>query len=104
MIDYYTGTPQEQSKSEFYEASDLASMQLNTLTLERNSVLVARIPKNSGYDMSLLQDLRKTLKEAFPYHQVIVWYDDVDFMAIHDNGYPQKGLEGINNDDSSNYY
>lgn len=103
MIDYYTGTPQEQGQPKFYEEQNLAPMQLNTLTLERNSVLVARVPKNSGYDMSMLQELRKTLKEAFPCHQVIVWYDDVDFMAIHDNGYPQERLEGINND-TSNYY
>lgn len=101
MIDYYTGTPQEQPK--FYDTQDLTSMQFNTLTLERNSVLIARVPKNNGYDISLLQELRKTLKEAFPCHQVIVWYDDVDFMAIHDNGYPQERLEGINND-TSNYY
>ena len=104
MIEYYTGTPPlEQSKSDFYNAPNLAPVQLNTLTLERNSVLIARVPRDNRYDIGLLQELRKTLKEAFPCHQIIVWYDDVDFMAIHDNGYPQERLEGVNND-TSNYY
>ena len=62
-------------------------MQLNTLTLEKNSVLVARIPKNDFYDWEMMQALSKVLKDRFPMHQVLVWYDDVEFMAIHDKGY-----------------
>jgi len=42
------------------------------------------------------------LKETFPCHQVIVWYDDVDFMVINDNGYKAERLTGLNED--SNYY
>lgn len=75
---------------------------LQSLTLERNSVLIARISRDSGYDMSTLQELRKTLANIFPTHQVLVWYDDVNFMAIHDKGYMPERLEGLN--DSSNYY
>jgi hypothetical protein len=76
---------------------------LNTLTLERNSVLIARISRNSGYGIDELEALRKHLKEMFPYHSVFVWYDDIDFMAINDNGYKPERLDTLN-DDSSNYY
>ena len=62
-------------------------MQLNTLTLEKNSVLVARIPQNGGYDCEMMQALYKALKDRFPMHQILVCYDDVEFMAIHDKGY-----------------
>lgn len=63
------------------------SMQLNTLTLEKNSVLVARIPQNGFYDCEMMQALYKALKDRFPMHQILVCYDDVEFMAIHDKGY-----------------
>ena len=76
-------------------------MQLNTLTLEKNSVLVARIPKNDFYDCEMMQALSKALKDRFPMHQVLVWYDDVEFMAIHDHGYPP---ERITCNDTENYY
>ena len=102
MIEYYTGTPIKQEISKGHEAPNVLPMQLNTLTLERNSVLVARFSKNSGYDLDELKELRKMLKEAFPCHQIIVWYDDVDFMAINDNGYKPERLIGLNED--SNYY
>lgn len=62
-------------------------MQLNTLTLEKNSVLVARIPNNDFYDCDTMQALYEALKDRFPMHQILVWYDDVEFMAIHDKGY-----------------
>lgn len=76
--------------------------QLNTLTLERNSVLIARVPRDGWYEVSTLQTLYQSLKAAFPNHTVFVWYDDVDFMAIHDKSYAGPSLEGIN--DISNYY
>ena len=76
-------------------------MQLNTLTLEKNSVLVARIPKNDFYDCEMMQVLYKALKDRFPMHQVLVWYEDVEFMAIHDKGYM---LERITCNDIENYY
>lgn len=79
------------------------SMQLNTLTLERNTVLIARVSKGAGYDMTELQALRDALKNTFPCHNVFVWYDDIEFMAVHDNGYKPEGLIGLNND-TSNYY
>ena len=69
------------------EAQQAAPMQLNTLTLEKNSVLVARIPKNDFYDCEMMQALYKALKDRFPMHHVLVWYDDVEFMAINDKGY-----------------
>lgn len=102
MIDYYTGTPQEQSKSEFYEAPNLAPMQLNTLTLERNAVLVARLSRNSGYDFEELNILKRTLQDCFPNHNVFIWYDDIDFTVINDNGYKPERIATIN--DTSNYY
>lgn len=86
----------------FDSAPAAAPVQLNTLTLERNSVLIARFSKDSGYDLSELHELRKTLKEMFPYHSILVWYDDVDFMIINDKGYTPPRLEGLN--DESNYY
>ena len=77
------------------------SIRLDTLTLEKNSVLVARIPKNDFYDCEMMQALYKALKDRFPMHQVLVWYDDVEFMAIHDHGYPP---ERITCNDTENYY
>ena len=85
-----------------WQAPAATLTKLNTLTLERNTVLVARVSKDSGYDISNLQTLREALKRAFPNHEVFVWYDDVEFMAIHDKGYTAPNLEGINA--TSNYY
>lgn len=75
---------------------------VNTLTLERNSTLIARFSRDSGYSIDELQDLRRILKDAFPDHQVLVWYDDVDFLVINDKGYPSERLYGVNEDKS--YY
>jgi hypothetical protein len=83
-------------------APSATPMQLNTLTLERNAVLVARVAKDSGYDFEELRALRKSLQDIFPTHQVFVWYDDMDFMAIHDKGYAPERMSVIN--DASNYY
>lgn len=83
------------------DAQQGTQMQLNTLTLEKNSVLVARIPKNDFYDCEMMQALYKALKDRFPMHQVLVWYDDVEFMAIHDKGYMP---ERITCNDTENYY
>ena len=77
-------------------------MQLNTLTLERNTVLVARLSRDSGYDLTELQSLRDTLKAIFPNHLVFVWWDDIDFMAIQDNSYNPERMSLVN--DSTNYY
>lgn len=85
-----------------WQAPSVLPAQLNTLTLERNSVLIARFSKDSGYDLDELKELRKMLKETFPCHQVLVWYGDVDFMVINDNGYKPERLIGLNED--SNYY
>lgn len=82
---------------------DLNQMQLNTLTLERNAVLIARVSRNSGYGIDELETFRKHLKDLFPCHGVFVWYDDIDFMVINDNGYKSERLTTLN-DDSSNYY
>lgn len=75
---------------------------VNTLTLARNSTLVARFPRDSGYSIDELQELRRMLRDTFPNHQVIVWYDDVDFLVINDKGYPSERLYGVNEDKS--YY
>ena len=42
------------------------------------------------------------LRDTFPNHQVIVWYDDIDFLVINDKGYPSERLYGVNED--KNYY
>lgn len=75
---------------------------VSTLTLERNSTLIARFSRDSGYSIDELQELRKMLRDTFPNHQVIVWYDDVDFLVINDKGYPSERLYGVNEDKS--YY
>lgn len=74
---------------------------LSTLTLERNSVLVARVKKSEFYDSSMLQALYDNLCKKFPCHNVFVWYDDIEFMVIHDKAYINKEVP-IN--DSTNYY
>ena len=74
------------------QASFNDTMQLNTLTLEKNSVLVARIPQNGFYDYEMMQALYKALKDRFPMHQILVCYDDVEFMAIHDKGYKPERI------------
>lgn len=76
----------------FYNDAPAATpMQLNTLTLERNTVLIARVSQDTGYSMAELQALRDALKNTFPCHSVFVWYDDIEFMAVHDNGYKPEG-------------
>lgn len=74
---------------------------LNTLTLERNAVLVARVSKDAGYDFDELQILRQALDNAFPNHPILILYDDIDFMSIEDKGYK---AERITINDFTNYY
>jgi hypothetical protein len=78
-------------------------IRLDTLTLEKNSVLIARVPNDGFYDAEMLQCLHKGLQNKFPCHSVFVWYNDVDFMVIHDKGYKSERIT-CNDDDSSNYY
>ena len=82
-------------------AQEVSPVQLNTLTLERNAVLVARLSKDGGYDSCDAENLRRVLQERFPNHGILIVYDDVDFMAITDKGYH---AERITCNDSSNYY
>lgn len=100
MIEYYTGTPGRQEISKYHEALNILPIQLNTLTLERNAVLVARFSKDGGYDFEDMENMKRSLKEAFPNHTVLLTYDDIDFMAIEDKGYKAERI--IN--DTSNYY
>lgn len=74
---------------------------LSTLTLERGSVLVARVKRSDFYDSEMLKALYDNLCKKFPCHTVFVWYDDVEFMAIHDKYYEPKEVP-IN--DFTNYY
>lgn len=83
------------------EARIIDPMHLNTLTLERNSVLVARVKRSDFYDCETLQALYDSLCKKFPCHTVFVWYDDVEFMAIEDKAYMSKEVP-IN--DTPNYY
>jgi len=100
MIEYYTETPVKQKILKYHEAPNILPVQLNTLTLERNSVLVARLSKDGGYDFEDMKNIKRSLEEAFPNHTVLLIYDDIDFMAIEDKGYK---VERIIND-TSNYY
>ena len=79
-------------------------MQLNTLTLERNSVLVARVKRDSGYDLDELQALKEYLVKAFPLHTVFVWWDDIEFTAVTDKAYRESMAEVARYEPSSNYY
>ena len=103
MIDYLKNMS-EQPRQGLYNklAPTDAPLQLDTLTLEKNSVLVVRIPKNDFYNFEVIQDLYKALKDRFPMHQVFVWYNDVEFMVINDHGYPPERITC--NDETSNYY
>ena len=85
------------------QQSNISTMQINTLTLERNSVLVIRVDKNGGYDYSELEVFQRRAEEIFPSHKVLVCYDDLDFMVIHDKGYKAERLDNLNGG-SSNYY
>ena len=73
----------------------------DSLTLEKDSVLVVKIPTNGNYDMSAMQCLYDDLKAKFPCHSIIMCYNDIEFTAIHDKAYPPERIE-IN--DTSNYY
>ena len=100
MIEYYTGTPIGQEVPKYHETPSILPMQLNTLTLERNAVLIARLSKDGGYDFEDMENIKRSLKEAFPNHTILLTYDDIDFMAIEDKGYKAERI--IN--DTSNYY
>lgn len=82
------------------QEQNVSQMKLNTLTLERNAVLVARLSKDGGYDLEDMGNIKRTLEAAFPNHTVLLTYDDIDFMAIEDKGYKAERI--IN--DTSNYY
>ena len=75
-------------------------VQLNTLALERNAVLVARVKRSDFYDNEMLQALYNNLCKKFLCHTVFVWYDDVEFMSIEDKAYATKEVP-VND---SNYY
>ena len=83
-----------------YQAPAGTLAKLNTLTLERNAVLIARLSKDGGYDFEDMENMKRSLKEAFPNHTVLLTYDDIDFMAIEDKGCKAERI--IN--DTSNYY
>lgn len=74
---------------------------LSTLTLERGSVLVVRVKRSDFYNSEMLKALYDNLCRKFPCHTVFVWYDDVEFMAIHDKSYE---LQEVPINDTSNYY
>ena len=101
MIDYYTGTPVQEGGPKYYEAPDLAAMQLNTLTLERNAVLIVRIPKDGGYDLQDFESLKRIFEGTFPNHAVLFMYNDIELMAIEDKGYKAERIE-VNA--TQNYY
>lgn len=48
----------------------LPTADLNTLTLEKNSVLIVKIPNDGSYDMSMVQTFYDDLKNKFPCHSI----------------------------------
>ena len=85
------------------QAPTVTPAQLSTLTLERNSVLVARVSRDSGYDLHELQTLKEYLVKTFPMHPVFVWWDDIEFSAITDKAYKESMTE-VTNYEPSSYY
>ena len=98
MIDCYNG--QQQAT----EAPSVTPMRLNSVTLERNSVLVVRVSRDSGYDLTELQALKESLVKIFPLHTVFIWWDDIEFTTITDKGYKESMTEVARYEPSSNYY
>ena len=101
MITEFTGYTVPSESSAIPIAQQVESIPLKTLTLEKNSVLIALVPKDSFYDGDMLQALYKGLTDRFPCHSVFVWYNDIEFAVIHDNGYPP---ERISCNDTQNFY
>lgn len=76
-------------------------LQLNTLTLEKNAVLVVKIPRGE-YDTIAADELYKACTSRFPCHGVLLVYNDVEFSVINDKGYAAERITC--NNDASNYY
>ena len=103
MIEYLTACPDHQHQGLYNQlAPKIDSMQLNAISLERNSALIVRVSRDSGYDVDELRMLKQNLMNIFPNHPIFIWYDDIDFMAIHDKGFKPERLENLN--DTTNYY
>lgn len=104
MIEQYTGTPLEHLKTitpiDQLPAQDISLLQPTALTLERNATLIIRIPRDRGYDVEHCETIRRTFKNAFTGHNVIIVYNDLEFFTIEDKS---TYVERIT-DDSSNYY
>ena len=56
---------------------------VTTLTLEKDSVLVIKVPKNE-YDFDAIESLYKACANRFPRHGVLLVYNDVEFTIIND--------------------
>ena len=103
MINSFTGyiVPQEGSAlAPIQNAQPPIPTQLNTLTLEHNSVLIARFSKDSRYDVEDFETIRRMLKDAFPCHTVLLMYDDIELTAVNDKAYKAERIPN----DTSNYY
>ena len=109
MIEQYTQMPLEQLKNfkipsiepiDQLAAPDISLLQPTALTLERNATLLIRVPRDEGYDVEHCEAIRKVFKKAFPAHNVIIVYNDLEFLTIEDKS---TYMERIT-DDSSNYY
>lgn len=103
MIEYLNSFSDHQRQGLYNQlAPKVDSVQLNTISLERNSTLVVRVSKDSGYTLDELQILKQNLMNIFPNHSIFIWYDDIDFMTIHDKGIKPERLDNLN--DTSSYY
>ena len=103
MIEYLNSFPDHARQGLYNQlAPKVDSVQLNTISLERNSTLVVRVSKDSGYDLDELRVLKQDLENIFPNHPIFIWYDDIEFITIHDKGYKPERLDNLN--DATNYY
>ena len=109
MIEQYIGTPPGYLKTlntssimpiDQLAAPDVSLLQPMALTLERNATLIIRVPRDEGYDVEHCRAIREVFKKAFPEHNVIIVYNDLEFLTIEDKS---TYMERIT-DDSSNYY
>lgn len=79
MIEYlYPGEPQHR------EEPIVTPMQLAIPTVQRNSVIVLRVPHNY-YDLDEMNILRDYYSKIFPNNTVAVMFDDIEIEIVHDN-------------------
>lgn len=80
-------------------AQDTAPAQLNNLTLSPRGVLIARVPTHT--EVSVMDEIRRYLKDCLPNNRVVVLWDSVDLSVIEDESYNERMCS---TNDTTNYY